>query len=64
MEFGHPLIDSSRKTYAQAVSGDSPSVNQSWAHLQSQDEKEALILALHNSLEIQVFYNYLCVPNL
>ena len=44
------------KTYAQAVDGKS-SVNQSWTHLQTQCEEEAIILALRNSLEIQVLHN-------
>ena len=50
MEFG-----SYEKTYAEAVTGSTSLVSSSWSHLQTQDE-EACVLAVQNSLGIQVVY--------
>lgn len=43
------------KTYAEAVTGNvSSSVSECWTHLQTQNENDALVLALKNSLQTQV----------
>ena len=48
-----------KKTYAEVVTG-SPSsgstILRSWSHIQTQDEEEALILGVRNSLSFQVVY--------
>ena len=51
MEFG-----SYEKSYAEAVTGSTSLVSSSWSHLQTQDEEEAIVLAVQNSLSIQVVY--------
>ena len=50
-----------KKTYAEVVTGSTSSVSRilrldSWSHIQTQDEEEALILAVQNSLSFQVVY--------
>lgn len=48
-------MESYKKSYAEAVIGSNVLLSQScWSHIQTQDEEDALVLALQDSLSMQV----------
>ena len=51
MAFSHSQVNCFTKTYAQAAAGKLLSVHESWAHIQTEDQEEALTRAVQNSME-------------
>lgn len=49
------------KSYAEVVIGKSSFVQSSWSHIQTQQEEEALRLAIKNSIREKVIYRFLCL---
>ena len=58
-------MESYKKSYAEAVIGCNVLLSQScWSHIQTQDEEDALVLALQDSLSMQVGKVLVCDDNL